>query len=421
MTLAAPSIIKVGQTLTIIMSGKIFTIDQSVKNYQDILELIKNKDWDNLPAALDIAIMVVKQSNGRAEVADGVVFLDGVPVHTSLSERIVDMLQEGWPVEPMLRFLENVSKNPADYSKEELYLFLEKNRLPITEDGCFLAYKVVKDDYMDCHTGTIRNAIGDKPQMKREEVDPIRDHHCSRGLHFCSLGYIQHFGGSNSRLMIVKINPADVVSIPSDYQNTKGRCWTYEVVDEIKMGTQATFDETAPACLSTELSLTLTGRVAGWVADLGGRMTSNYQETLEACGLVAEDVDELLEFAEEELGVEGLEDQIDITCTIEAVAAVLQTAIDQDDAFEEDSEGEDDELTYEDLLNRYNLSGDITGNDLFQVRNSVGVTGAALARHLGVRRSAIWSYDNTLAPKQDTVHRILVAIYELEDGETTEE
>jgi hypothetical protein len=32
---------------------------------------------------------------------------------------------------------------------------------------------------------------------------------------------------------VVKINPADVVAIPSDYANAKGRAWTYEVVDEI--------------------------------------------------------------------------------------------------------------------------------------------------------------------------------------------
>jgi hypothetical protein len=32
--------------------------------------------------------------------------------------------------------------------------------------------------------------------------------------------------------MILKINPADVVSIPSDYNNTKGRTCRYEVVGE---------------------------------------------------------------------------------------------------------------------------------------------------------------------------------------------
>jgi hypothetical protein len=33
--------------------------------------------------------------------------------------------------------------------------------------------------------------------------------------------------------MIVKINPADVVSIPADYDNAKGRCWRYEVIGEM--------------------------------------------------------------------------------------------------------------------------------------------------------------------------------------------
>jgi len=33
--------------------------------------------------------------------------------------------------------------------------------------------------------------------------------------------------------VIVKINPADVVAIPSDYKNTKGRCCRYEVVAEM--------------------------------------------------------------------------------------------------------------------------------------------------------------------------------------------
>jgi hypothetical protein len=53
-------------------------------------------------------------------------------------------------------------------------------------------------------------------------------------LHFCSQDYLPHFGnGYDSRVVIVKINPADVVSIPSDYNNAKGRACRYEVVGEI--------------------------------------------------------------------------------------------------------------------------------------------------------------------------------------------
>jgi hypothetical protein len=42
---------------------------------------------------------------------------------------------------------------------------------------------------------------------------------------------LNHFGGD--RIMIVKINPADVVSIPSDYNDTKGRACRYEVIGEL--------------------------------------------------------------------------------------------------------------------------------------------------------------------------------------------
>ena len=41
------------------------------------------------------------------------------------------------------------------------------------------------------------------------------------------------FGGSDSRTMILKINPADVVSIPTDYNNSKGRTCRYEVIGEL--------------------------------------------------------------------------------------------------------------------------------------------------------------------------------------------
>jgi hypothetical protein len=52
-------------------------------------------------------------------------------------------------------------------------------------------------------------------------------------LHFCSQEYLPHFGGSDSRVVIVKINPRDVVSIPTDYNNAKGRACRYEVIGEV--------------------------------------------------------------------------------------------------------------------------------------------------------------------------------------------
>jgi hypothetical protein len=74
--------------------------------------------------------------------------------------------------------------------------------------------------------------VGDVVEQKRNEVDDIRDNVCSNGLHFCSMSYLPHYMGGNGRVVIVKINPADVVSIPSDYNNAKGRCCKYVVVGE---------------------------------------------------------------------------------------------------------------------------------------------------------------------------------------------
>jgi hypothetical protein len=67
--------------------------------------------------------------------------------------------------------------------------------------------------------------------MARNKVDDNQNNTCSQGLHFCSEGYLKHFGGA--RTVIVKINPRDVVSIPNDYNQTKGRACRYEVIGEV--------------------------------------------------------------------------------------------------------------------------------------------------------------------------------------------
>jgi hypothetical protein len=171
---------------------------------------------------------------GLVRLEGGVLYFDDEEVNNTLSERIIDILNEGLDVLPWIKFADNVFKNPAPFSRDELYLFLENANLPITEDGCFLAYKNVRNDYKDINSGTFDNSIGAICEMPREEVDPDRYRTCSAGLHFCSKDYLPHFSHyAGGHTMVVKINPTDVVSIPADYNNSKGRCWRYEVVGEI--------------------------------------------------------------------------------------------------------------------------------------------------------------------------------------------
>jgi hypothetical protein len=111
-------------------------------------------------------------------------------------------------------------------------LFLEVNDMPITPDGHFLTYKAVTSDYKDFHTGKFDNSIGAKPEMPRHEVDDNRAITCSRGLHAANKDYASSFGGTG-HLMVCKVNPKDVVSIPNDYNNAKMRVSKYEVIDEV--------------------------------------------------------------------------------------------------------------------------------------------------------------------------------------------
>lgn len=155
------------------------------------------------------------------------------------------MAEEGYPVDHMLAFLENLLQNPSARAIEQLYNFLEKCNLPITPDGHFIAYKRIRSNWMDCHSGTISNRIGAVIEVSRQCVDDNPNRTCSYGLHVCSLEYLKHFHGE--RLILTKQNPRDVVAIPTDYNDTKMRVCRYEVLEELNMATIEGFDRDLPA------------------------------------------------------------------------------------------------------------------------------------------------------------------------------
>jgi hypothetical protein len=126
---------------------------------------------------------------------------------------------------------------------EHLYEFLEVGKNPITEDGCFLAYKAVRGDFLDIYSGKFDNSIGAELKMLRNKVDENQNNTCSSGFHVCSFDYLRHFASAGGHVMVCKVNPADVVAIPADYHNTKMRVCRYEVVGE-HLGYYAAADDT---------------------------------------------------------------------------------------------------------------------------------------------------------------------------------
>jgi len=228
-----------GNNIVVVIGNKSHTISKTHITYNKVLEAIKANDWDSLPDIIEPKKVVLNYGKGNVSIQGETLFWKGKELNTGLSVRMIQMLQEGFPIEPMVNFMDNLYQNPSHRAVTELYGFLEKNALPITPDGHFLAYKKVRHNYLDVHSGTMDNSVGQIVEMERHEVNDNKDQTCSTGLHFCGMSYLSHFGGE--RTVIVKINPRDVVSIPSDYNNAKGRACRYEVIGELNVEPEDAF------------------------------------------------------------------------------------------------------------------------------------------------------------------------------------
>ncbi len=216
--------------ITLILDGNNYLIDKTHPNYPMIKDALKAEDADALVDLVDIPKAIISYTSNRVEVIDGEIYYNGEAIHNTLAERILSLMNEDFPFEGMLKFLENLMENPSARAVTELYNFLENKGLPITDDGYFLAYKGIRTDWKDRFSGTIDNSIGETVVFERNKVDDNRAHECSYGLHVGALQYVRNY--CRERVIIVKVNPKDVVSVPRGHQAQKVRVCKYEVLRE---------------------------------------------------------------------------------------------------------------------------------------------------------------------------------------------
>ena len=236
-----------GNNITIVIKNKPHTVSKSHPTYEKVKQAIKDGAWDVVENIIDPKKQVLNYGSGHLSIQGDKLFWKGQEFHNAMSKRMFAMMQEDFPIEPLVLFMENLMENPSYRAVNELFGFLEKNSLPITPDGHFLAYKKVNEDYKDIHSGTFDNSVGAVCEMERNAVDDDKDRTCSAGLHFCSQEYLPHFGRTHGdHVMILKINPRDVVSIPVDYNNSKGRTCRYEVIGEVGVNPEDEVEFTAP-------------------------------------------------------------------------------------------------------------------------------------------------------------------------------
>ena len=223
-------------SVTVILKGNSYNISEAHPKYAKVMEALQTEGMteSKLLKIISTKNAINIYGKGHFKVVDNhLEDSKGNILHGSLVERILKLHADGKPVKFLCRFLENLYKNPARHAIDELYLFLERNDLPITDDGCFVAYKGVDDDYLDLYSHKYKNTVGAVLEMPRQDVDDNRENTCSVGFHVGRFEYANDYAGARGCLMICKVNPADVVSVPPDYDCSKLRTCRYEVIGEV--------------------------------------------------------------------------------------------------------------------------------------------------------------------------------------------
>ena len=230
-------------TITVFLSGKPYPFPLDSEKGQKVLELVKGgASEEDVLAYLTDESMKSYCDDMKSEgvvITDETILIDGEEISSSLADQIRRHYEDDLPIEPLVKFVQKVRLNPSYRIRNQLWLFIEASQnsggFTLAEDGDILAYKKVRADYKDIHSGTFDNSVGKVVEMERKNVDDDPNNTCSSGLHFCAYSYLSSYGASgDDRVMLVKVNPADVVSIPTDYHNAKARCCRYEVVQEIE-------------------------------------------------------------------------------------------------------------------------------------------------------------------------------------------
>jgi len=216
-------------SLTIVVDGKALTMESSNPSFNEATKLLAEERFDELPDLFDIPKAVEKFADGNISVSDGEVRYKDEVIHNHVVGRVLDFMRQGLPYKPLVRFLDKLMENPSRRAVNELYAFLEHKAMPLTPDGNFLAYKGVREDYTDWHSGKFSNKVGDVNEMTRNRVCDDANIGCSHGFHAGSLDYAKGYG-NGGHLMVVEIDPRDVVSVPLDCEQQKLRTAKYKVV-----------------------------------------------------------------------------------------------------------------------------------------------------------------------------------------------
>ena len=237
-----------GSYTVVINNGQPHKFDASHPSYAGLVECIQAGDADEFANLINSASVIEDWSEGSFDCRDGFLFFEDEQVASQPTHRVIELIKGGYDPKPILNFLSLLYNNVSERAVQESYKWSSHKGLPITEDGMMIGYKGVRyyvgvdtvdkmgntlteGDLVDIYTGnSFRNNVGDKCGMKRRQVCDDHTVGCSSGLHVGTFDYASQWAGKTGVVVLVKFNPSDIVSVPSDCEFSKMRVSNYEVI-----------------------------------------------------------------------------------------------------------------------------------------------------------------------------------------------
>jgi hypothetical protein len=235
-------------SVTLFIDSESFVASSDHPNFVRIIDEVRKvrPDEEVLKNLFDLSLAVGSKFDRLSErvlVRAGRVHFDGTEVHNALTDTIAKFYLAGLEdFQPLVNFMEKIETNPSQHSREHLFRWLTKHRFSLCPDGDFLAYKgttqdsksisrgqaIVNNEWVN---GQVLNAPGTIVEMPRDQVTFDPHNGCSVGLHAGNWSYARGF--ARGRVLRVKINPRDVVSVPVDSNDEKLRVCRYRVLDVV--------------------------------------------------------------------------------------------------------------------------------------------------------------------------------------------
>jgi hypothetical protein len=244
-------------SVTMTVENKPYTVPASHDNFKAVLaELTKPApDTKKLRRLMDLHEAVLEYLDRDFSIRNGKLFYKGAQLGGVVVTRVVDFIKRKIPFQTTLAFIKRL---PDDQLRRDaVFKFLETEGLTLTPDGCIMAYKGVKANF--CSTmyqnnfRDLQNAVlidnyirfkpGDKPRAPLSECDRDPNVHCGRGIHVGSHSYAKSYAdGAGGHMILCKIQPEDVASVPYDSRE-KMRVCSLEVISDLSSQGQGKYGQ----------------------------------------------------------------------------------------------------------------------------------------------------------------------------------